>query len=82
MIVVTGAIFAEAPERIGAGGVAVPSTLHKVVLVSQAGRSRPLAAMMPNAEATDRSLEAFIVPVAEVEMRTGLKFFPDLEGNN
>lgn len=48
----------------------------------QAGRSRLIAVMMPNAEATERSLEAFIVPVAEVEMRTGLKFFPDLEGNN
>ena len=50
VIVVTGAVFTEDPERIGAGSVAVPSDLYKVILVCQAGRYRLIAVMMPNAE--------------------------------
>lgn len=38
--------------------------------------------MRPNAETGDRPLESFIAPVAEVEKRAGLKFCPELEGNN
>lgn len=78
---VTGAVFTEAPERIGSGSVAVPSELYKVILACQGGRYRLIAVMMPNAETGDRSIESLIVPVAEVEKRTGLKFFPDLEVN-
>lgn len=79
VIVVTGAIFTEAPERIGASGVAVPSALYKVVLVRKSGKTHLTAAMIPNAEATGRSLETYAVTVTEVEKRTGLKFFPELD---
>ena len=37
VIVITGAIFAGNPDRIGAGRVAVPSDLYKVILVCQSG---------------------------------------------
>lgn len=79
VIVITGAIFAERPDRIGAGGVAVPAKLYKVILVCEAGSTRLIAVMMPNEETSERSLESFIVTVAEVESLTGLKFFPHLD---
>lgn len=78
VIVVTGAIFAEIPERIGLGGIAVPAQLYKVILVCKGSRTSLIAVMMPNADVSGRSLESFIVPVAEVERRTALEFFPVL----
>lgn len=77
---VTGAIFAETPERIGAGGVAVPTELYKAILVSGVRDYRLIAVVMPNAETRARALGSFVVTVAEVEKRTGLIFFPGLDG--
>lgn len=78
VIVVTGAIFAEDAERIVSGGVAVPAELYKVVLVLQHGRAWMTAAILPNAESRG-SLRSFTVPVADVESKTGLKFFQLLD---
>lgn len=79
VIVVTGAIFPVNAERIGAGGVAVPAELYKVVLIRNGSQSRLFAVMMPNAEAGGQSLDSFVVPVAEVEKRSGSRFFAGLE---
>lgn len=78
MIVVTGAIFPANAQTIGPGAVAVPSHLYKVVLVNERGRARMFAAIIPNAETSGRSLDEFLVTIAEVERRTGLTFFPSL----
>lgn len=78
VIVITGAIFPKGPERIGASGVAVPSELYKVVLAVRGGKVWMTAAVLPNSE-PDGSLESFAVPVAELERKTGLKFFHRLE---
>lgn len=75
VIVVTGAIFAEDAQRVGAG-VAVPSGLYKVILVNEGSQSLLIAVIMPNAECRGCSLASFMVTVAEVELRTGLSFFP------
>lgn len=74
--VVTGAIFPENPDRIGANGVAVPSHLYKVILVERGGRSRLLASVIPNSDGPEPSLDPFVTTVAEVEALTGLTFFP------
>lgn len=81
VIVVTGAIFSEYAEKIGAG-VAVPSDLYKVILINEGSQSRLIAVIMPNAECTSRSLESFLVTVAEVERRAGLSFFPESTGSS
>lgn len=78
VIVVTGAIFAASPERIGAGGVAVPTELYEVILVLDGGRPWVAAAIVPNTEAGSGSLDSFAVTMAEVERRTGLKLFHEL----
>lgn len=78
VVVITGAIFTEDAERIGAGGVAVPAALYKVILVLEHSRAWITAAILPNTESRG-SLDSFAVPVAEVERRAGLKFFHLLE---
>lgn len=84
VIVLTGSIFCgESPERIGANQIAVPCELFKVVLYRHGPETKVLAAVLPNDRNPCEELANFIVPVAEVERRAGLHFFPKLqtEGN-
>lgn len=78
VIVVTGAIFPANAQTIGPGAVAVPSHLYKVVLVNERSRASLFAVIIPNAETPGRSLDEFLVTIAEAERRTGLTFFPSL----
>lgn len=78
VIVVTGAIFTEDAEKIGARGVAVPAEPYKVILTLRDGRASMTAATLPNTEPRG-SVDSFAVPAAEVERKTGLKFFQVLE---
>jgi endonuclease G len=82
--VFTGPLFdgGDAPQAIGAGRIAVPSHLFKVVLAIKGGRRSMLAAIIPNAESVSGVLDDYAATVDEVERRTGLDFFaalPDAE---
>lgn len=80
VFVFTGPIFASAEiEVIGAGNVAVPTHIFKVVLVLRRGARTTFAAIVPN-QAAPAPLDDYSVSVDEVEANTGLDFFPGLTG--
>jgi endonuclease G len=77
--VFTGALFEGELKTIGPNQVAVPSHTYKVVLVIQDGCATMFAAIVPNQDNLPASLDQFTVTVDEVEQRTGLDFFSELE---
>lgn len=77
-IVITGPVFCDTVEHIGANQVAVPCRLYKVVLTARGDRLAMYAAVLPNDHNPAEALSEFAAPVAEVERLTGLDFFPRL----
>jgi endonuclease G len=77
--VFTGALFEGEPRTIGAGQVAVPSHTYKVILLIHGDDAAMFAAIVPNHENVSGSLDQFAVTVDEIEQRTGLDFFSELE---
>jgi endonuclease G len=78
--VFTGALFEGEPKTIGPGQVAVPSHTYKIVLFIQRDSAAAMcAAIVPNHENVRGSLDQFAVTVDEIEHRTGLDFFSELD---
>jgi endonuclease G len=77
--VFTGALFEGEPKTIGPGQVAVPSHTYKVILLIQGDSAAMFAAIVPNQENLRGPLEQFVATVDQVEQRTGLDFFTELE---
>jgi endonuclease G len=78
--VITGPIFdSENPRVIGEGGVAVPDATFKVVLALDGNRRTMYAAIVANADGLSGGLTQFATSVDEVERRTGLDFFAELD---
>jgi endonuclease G len=77
--VFTGTLFEGERKTIGPGQVAVPSHTYKVVLLIQGDSAAMFAAIVPNHENVSGSLDQFTVTVDEIEHRTGLDFFSELD---
>jgi endonuclease G len=77
--VFTGALFEGERKTIGPGQVAVPSHTYKVVLFIQGDSAAMFAVIVSNHENVSGSLDQFTVTVDEIEHRTGLDFFSELE---
>jgi endonuclease G len=77
--VFTGALFEGEPITIGPAQIAVPSHTYKVILVIQDDSAAMFAAIVPNHENVSGPLDQFAVTVDEIEHRTGLDFFSELE---
>lgn len=74
--VFTGPVFvSRTPEVIGFGRIAVPDYLFKVVLAIEGSRKTMFAAIVPNAERAEGTLDSFMTTVDEVERITELDFF-------
>ena len=75
--VVTGTIFENSVETIESG-VEIPDAFYKLVVDIYEGSPRLLAFIIPHtADSSDLSL--YLTTVDEVESRTGLDFFTELE---
>jgi endonuclease G len=77
--VFTGTLFEGAPRTIGANEVAVPSHTYKVIFLIQGDSAAMFAAIVPNQDNLPGPLDRFAVTVDEIEQRTGLDFFSELE---
>jgi endonuclease G len=76
----SGPVFeSENPQRIGAGGVAVPEHTFKVILAIQRGTKFMCAAIVPNSDTSSGVPADLTTTVDEVERRTGLDFFSALD---
>lgn len=69
-------------NTIGKPSITVPATVWKVVLVLPNGESTPtqttraIAVWMPNNQSITDDWKSYVISVADVEKRTGYKFFP------
>lgn len=78
--VITGPVF---PERFldnmlnRVGWVEVPEAFYKIIVVP-AEQPRAVAFLMPQEVSGNEPLDRYLVSIDEIEMRTGLDFFPKL----
>lgn len=74
LVVVTGGVLEEGLPEIGEEDVDVPNAFYKIVWRKQGEEVRVLAFLMP-AKESQQPLQNFLVPVDEIEQRTGIDFF-------
>lgn len=79
--VITGPIFDNHIERLpGSARVEIPDAFYKIFAAPGAdGTPRLLAFIMPQSVRGDEPLDQYLASVDEVEARTGLDFFPQLD---
>lgn len=78
VFVVTGGVLTANVKTIGTEQVAVPNQFYKVVLDYNSGKPKVIAFLLPH-ENTNAPLYDFVVSVDEVELLTGIDFFPEIE---
>lgn len=78
VFVVTGGILEKDLERIGTEKVAVPKWFYKIILDFNGKKKTMIGFLIPHQESRQK-LSAFVVTVDEIEKRTGIDFFPQLE---
>ena len=78
VFVVTGGILNNSKKRIGKENVTVPDSFFKIILTYSKNEFMTIAFIMPN-EASKESIYNYVTTIDEVEMRTGIDFFHQLE---
>lgn len=73
--VVTGPVFRELKGAVGKNRVSIPGYFYKVIY--SPARELMIAFILPNEKGT-QTLDAYVLPVDEVEAQTGIDFFPQL----
>jgi endonuclease G len=83
LYIICGGIFSKNPERIGRGGVAVPSKCFKIVVVLERGQkakdvtpqTRVIAVIMPNVrDIKSHGWQQYATTVDDIERQTGYDF--------
>ena len=77
LYVVSGPLFGDRPERIGANRVAVPEAFFKVLLDLGEPEAKGIGFILPN-QVSYAPLQDYAVSIDSVEARSGIDFFPDL----
>jgi endonuclease G len=90
LYIICGGIFSKKPERIGRGGVAVPSQCFKIVVVLERGQkaknvtaqTRVIAVIMPNVrDIKSHGWQQYATTVDDIERQTGYDFLNALPVN-
>ena len=76
--VVSGGVLKNGLESIGDEYVSVPEYFYKIVLDKNRSGLRTIAFLMPN-EPSEKSIYEFVVSIDEIEVQTGIDFFPEME---
>jgi endonuclease G len=77
LFVVSGPVFSADMKTIGANRVAVPERYYKILLDVRQPELKALAFVIPNRDCSEE-LESFVVSIDEIEIATGIDFFPAL----
>jgi endonuclease G len=78
LYVITGPIYGDNPARTGANRVAVPAQYFKIVY--DVGTGYAVGFVMPNqAIGSHPVLQNYVLPIADIEARTGLDFFSSFD---
>lgn len=81
LYIVVGPVLKPYLRKIGKiNRVSIPKYFYKVIADFREGKESIIAFLIP-AESSNKSLESFVVSVDEVEQRTGIDFYPDLEND-
>ena len=75
--VVTGGILKNGLKTIGDDRVSVPQQFYKILLDNSGGNTKIIAFLMPHQD-SKKPLYEFVVSVDEIEVLTGIDFFPQL----
>ena len=78
LYIVVGPIFSDTSKFIGPHQVAVANAYYKVILDNHKGKEKMIGFIMKN-ESSKNLLQSFAVSVDNVEVLTGINFFPLLE---
>lgn len=75
--VITGGVLEKELQEIGEEDVDVPRYYYKIVAKGNAAKLKAIAFLMANRPST-KTIRQFVVPIDEIEERTGLDFFQEL----
>jgi endonuclease G len=75
LFVVTGGVLEDGLPSIGDEGVSVPAEFYKIILDRHEGGYKAIGFLIPNKN-TDESFYEYVVPIDEIEAKTGIDFFP------
>lgn len=74
LIVVTGGVLEDGLREIGDEDVDVPNAFYKIVMKDKGDRKEVIAFLIP-AKESEKPLSQFVVPIDELEKKTGIDFF-------
>ena len=77
LYIVTGGILTPNLKTIGTEKVAVPQYFYKIILVNNGAETKAIAFLMPH-EKSEKGLYQFVTSIDEIEILTGIDFFPEL----
>ncbi|OGS74224.1 MAG: endonuclease [Flavobacteria bacterium RIFCSPLOWO2_12_FULL_35_11] len=77
LYIVTGGVLTPNLKTIGSEKVAVPQYFYKIILDYNAPEIKAIAFLMPH-EKSEKGLYQFISSIDEIEILTGIDFFPEL----
>lgn len=77
LLVFTGPVLSQGDTTLASGRVTVPSAYYKVIMAPCVRPMRAIALIYPNGRCNGR-LSKYAVSVDEVELKTGMDFFPTL----
>jgi endonuclease G len=76
--VFAGPVFGNQPKKLR-GDVLVPDAFYMIVVDEQDGKLRTMAVIVPQDAPPDAQCADYLTSVAEIERRTQLDFFQELE---
>jgi endonuclease G len=77
IVVITGPVYGASPKKIGKNHtVMVPEAYFKIVY--DPGRERAIGFLLPHKKLPSKSHGEHVVPIRDIEDKTGLDFFPAL----
>lgn len=77
LYIVTGGILTPNLKTIGTEKVAVPQYFYKIILDYDGAETKAIAFLMPH-EKSEKGLYQFVSSIDEIEVLTGIDFFPEL----
>ncbi|MDF0707352.1 DNA/RNA non-specific endonuclease [Flagellimonas okinawensis] len=74
LLVVTGGVLEPGLSEIGEEDVDVPRYFYKIIMKGSGNKTKALGFLIP-AKETQEPIQQFLVPIDEIEQRTGIDFF-------
>jgi len=77
LYIVTGGVLTPNLNTIGSEKVAVPQYFYKIILDFNNSKIKAIAFLVPH-EKSEKGLYQFVTSIDEIEILTGIDFFPEL----